>query len=131
MVYSRRGGGESKGRWSIGNQITLFYTNVTSLRLFSNMLKLKQAIPGFKKEEIDIVSISETGVNWNKSTENTVKRDLRQVNHLAIIETSNVKDGTKENYQAGGTLTAVVGGATGSVTDKEKDSQERWSTMQV
>lgn len=55
-----------------------------------------------------------------------MKYQLRAIKGNTTISMSSVDDGEPGSLE-GGTLTATVGGITGSVQDKGSDKQGRWS----
>ena len=119
-MYSIHGGGERK----MNNLVNLFYTNAKSLKLFGNCPKLNIAKQKLKEEDVDIISIAEAGYHWSKSIEKQAKYQLRRIKGSTIMATSHVADGDPGSL-TGGTLTATVGGISGSVTGRGSDKQGR------
>lgn len=117
-MYALSGGGV------MNDLVNLYYTNAGSLRHNQRVPKITQAVPAFKNDDIDVVSISEPGLKWSKQIENMVKWQLAEVKGSTIMSTSSVEDGDSD-FLTGGTLTATMGGITGGVTKKGDDKQGR------
>lgn len=107
--------------------MTLAYTNIKSLQLHTLLLKIIQAGKALRNEGVDLVCLSKTGICWSKYKENTARANLRTVKKSVTLSTSHVPDGDYDNYQAGGTMTAALGGLTGCVINKGKDKLGQWS----
>lgn len=85
------------------------------------------------KNNVDIVSYTETNINWNAEHTIAAKTNMKPYFNHSIIATSNSNDHTESYHQQGVTCTIVTNNLTGRVVKDISDDSGlgRWSGQRL
>ena len=109
----------------------IYFQNVNGLKLHNNN-HLTETVGFLRSFNASAVCLAETNVNWNHPvTYDTVDRQLRLAFGHARIATSSSGIRTPTTYQAGGTLTALLGKWCGRKLDAGRDLMGSFSWMRL
>lgn len=106
-----------------------WYHNVNGISAKNDLAEAYQAALVAANQDVDILAMSETNLDWNAHIKGAFCQRLKQVWPVVAIATTSSTEATRSAYLPGGAALVIPNGLSGRVCQRHEDDMGRFSSM--
>ena len=103
------------------DMIRLYYQNINGVQSTSNWNKWRDIIHEISANQVDILGLVETNINWNPARNKQALNVLRTQHKHSILLNATSDEISKSFHKPGGASLAILGNAISTISEKHTD----------